>query len=126
MTAVPKYVTVFEALQREILEGKFSDGRRLPSEAELCLRYKVSRPTAARALRDLQQMGVITRRAGSGSYPVLLHAPAPAKLHVLGLFVPGLGNTEILVPIHPLHPFTWQQCALGRRGKSGAVRRGCP
>jgi LacI family transcriptional regulator len=99
MTAVPKYVTVFEALQREILEGKFSDGRRLPSEAELCLRYKVSRPTAARALRDLQQMGVITRRAGSGSYPVLLHAPAPAKLHVLGLFVPGLGNTEILGPI---------------------------
>jgi DNA-binding LacI/PurR family transcriptional regulator len=99
MTTVRKYAIVFSALQREILEGKFSNGKRLPSEAELCIHYKVSRPTASRALRDLQQMGIITRRAGSGSYVVLPRTAEPSNSRTIGLFVPGLGNTEILDPI---------------------------
>lgn len=94
-----KYIKVFETLQREILSGKFAHGKRLPSEAELCLRFKISRPTAARALRELQQMGVITRRAGSGNYLVFPSAQQVSTSHYLGLFVPGLGNTEILDPI---------------------------
>lgn len=94
-----KYIAIFSTLQHEILEGKYADGRRLPSEAELCLRYKVSRPTAARALRELQQIGVITRRAGSGSYLIPPKSVQPPTSHSLGLFMPGLGNTEILDPI---------------------------
>jgi LacI family transcriptional regulator len=94
-----KFTKVFEALERAILEGKFAHGKRLPSESELCQRFKVSRPTAARALRELQQMGVITRKAGSGSYLTPPHATKPATARTLGLFVPGLGNTEILSPI---------------------------
>jgi LacI family transcriptional regulator len=94
-----KFTKVFEALERAILEGKFAHGKRLPSESELCQRFKVSRPTAARALRELQQMGVITRKAGSGSYLTPPHATKPATSRTLGLFVPGLGNTEILSPI---------------------------
>lgn len=94
-----KYTKVFEALERAILEGKFAHGKRLPSESELCQRFKVSRPTAARALRELQQMGVITRKAGSGSYLTPPHAAKTAAARTLGLFVPGLGNTEILSPI---------------------------
>jgi LacI family transcriptional regulator len=101
MTGKPKYEVIFEALQSEILKGKFSNGKRLPSEAELCLHYKVSRPTASRALRDLQQMGVITRRAGSGSYLAspLTTGNGGSQTRAIGLFVPGLGNTEILEPI---------------------------
>jgi LacI family transcriptional regulator len=94
-----KYAKVFEALERAILEGKFASGKRLPSESELCQRFKVSRPTAARALRELQQMGVITRRAGSGSFLTPANPATPSASRSLGLFVPGLGNTEILSPI---------------------------
>jgi len=94
-----KYTNVFKSLQHEILEGKFAGGRRLPSEAELCRRYGVSRPTAARALRELQQIGLITRRAGSGSYLVAPMSAPMSTGHTLGLLVPGLGNTEILGPI---------------------------
>jgi len=94
-----KYTAVFEALERAILEGRYAHGKRLPSESELCQRYKVSRPTAARALRELQEMGVITRRAGSGSFLTQAHQPSASTSRVLGLFVPGLGNTEILSPI---------------------------
>jgi LacI family transcriptional regulator len=94
-----KFTALFDTLQREILAGKYNHGKRLPSETELALRHKVSRPTAARALRELQQMGVITRRAGSGSY--LQPPPENNQKSALtfGLLVPGLGSTEILDPI---------------------------
>jgi LacI family transcriptional regulator len=94
-----KFKKVFESLQRAILEGKFARGKRLPSESELCQRFKVSRPTAARALRELQQLGVITRRAGSGSFLTPPLAAQQSTSRTVGLFVPGLGNTEILSPI---------------------------
>lgn len=94
-----KYTEVFESLQRGILEGKFAHDKRLPSEAELALRYKVSRPTAARALRELQQMGIIIRRVGSGSYLKATTVATTKVSRTFGLLVPGLGNTEILDPI---------------------------
>jgi GntR family transcriptional regulator of arabinose operon len=95
-----KHQRVFETLQHHILEGRYANNRRLPSESELALRYRVSRPTAARALKDLEAMGIIVRRAGSGSY---LRPSAKStqeiKSHTMGLLVPGLGKTEILDPI---------------------------
>lgn len=94
-----KYHAIFEVLQRDLLAGKYAGDRRLPSEAELGLRYKVSRPTAARALRELQQIGLIRRRAGSGSYPVSPKSSSNATTLKLGLIVPGLGNTEIFDPV---------------------------
>jgi DNA-binding LacI/PurR family transcriptional regulator len=97
---VTKHKSIFEALKEQIAAGKYSDGRRLPSESELATRFAVSRPTAAHALRDLQNLGVISRRAGSGSY---LNDPtswtSTRLKNTFGLLVPGLGNTEILDPI---------------------------
>ena len=98
--AVIKHRVVYQALQRQIAEGAFANGRRLPSETELARRFGVSRPTAARALRDLQSLGIIDRRVGSGSY--LISAAASAhdlSQRKFGLLVPGLGDTEILDPI---------------------------
>jgi len=95
-----KHQQLFEMLQHQILQGKFAHNRRLPSEAELALRYQVSRPTAARALKDLQALGIITRRAGSGSYLAMPTQPQPVvRSKTFGLLVPGLGKTEILDPI---------------------------
>lgn len=98
MTA--KYQSIFETLKEQIAAGKYADGRRLPSEIELATRYGVSRPTAARALRELQNLGIISRRAGSGSYLNESSNWTTTRLkHTFGLLVPGLGNTEILDPV---------------------------
>jgi GntR family transcriptional regulator of arabinose operon len=95
-----KHQRLFETLQHQILEGRYANNRRLPSESELALRYRVSRPTAARALKDLEAMGIIVRRAGSGSYLKPTMKPhLEIKGRILGLLVPGLGKTEILDPI---------------------------
>ena len=60
-----------------------------PSESQLAERFKVSRPTAARALRDLQEQGIIERRMGSGSF-VRDSRPAasPTTARELGLLYP--------------------------------------
>lgn len=96
----PKHRFIFDTLKQQIDADHYSQGKRLPSETELAKRFGVSRPTASRALRDLEHLGIIERRAGSGSYlrpPAA--APSKAPKSTFGLLVPGLGNTEILDPI---------------------------
>ncbi len=78
----------------EISAGKYSAGARLPSEIQLVNQFSVSRPTVARALRDLELKGLIERRAGSGTY-VSSNQQRLNSMRVLGLLVPGLSNTEI-------------------------------
>lgn len=50
-----------------ISSGAVPAGERLPTEAELCERYGVSRVTVRAALRSLQEAGYITVRQGRGS-----------------------------------------------------------
>lgn len=91
-----KHHGIFETLRREIAQGRYAAAGRLPGELELCRRFGVSRPTAARALNDLRQQGLIDRRPGAGT--TLRRAAAPAG-RVFALVGSGLGHTEILGPI---------------------------
>ncbi len=50
-----------------ISSGAIPPGERLPTEAEMCERYGVSRVTVRAALRSLQEAGVIVVRQGLGS-----------------------------------------------------------
>ena len=87
-------------LASEIIAGKYPDGERLPSEAMLVKRFEVSRPTVSRALRELQDQGLIHRRKGSGSYVGADRAPAARSSGPqLGLIVPNLRHTEIFESI---------------------------
>lgn len=91
----PKHRKVSARLEIEIATGKYGLGSRLPSEMQLVQHFGVSRPTVARALRDLEIKGLIERRAGSGTYVKSGEAPQSSSTRVLGLLVPGLPNTEI-------------------------------
>ena len=56
-------------------------------------RFGVSRPTVARALRDLQDRGLVERRVGSDSF---VRAAGPVEVtRQFGLLITGLGTTEI-------------------------------
>ncbi len=95
---VPKYKQVYNSLREEIDGGALSAGHRLPSESELVKAFGASRITVGRALRDLQQEGLIERRAGSGSF-VRRCSPQTLTRLTFGLLLPDLGETEILEPI---------------------------
>jgi DNA-binding LacI/PurR family transcriptional regulator len=89
-----KHHEISRLLLAEIASGKYPVDARLPSEAQLVKRFNVSRPTVARALRDLEASGLIERRAGSGTY-LRAASDAPSFTRQLGILVAGLGSTEI-------------------------------
>ncbi|WP_283432979.1 GntR family transcriptional regulator [Neorhodopirellula lusitana] len=94
--ADPRYRQIANELLSEIAGGMYQPTGKLPSETQLVKRFDVSRPTAARALRELQDQGLIERRAGSGTF--VRHKPAQRSedQQVIGMLVPELGATEIL------------------------------
>ena len=96
MAGNPKHRDISRQLRGDIAAGSYAAGARLPSEPQLVKQFGVSRPTVGRALLDLQNEGLIERRAGSGTY-VKGGAPAQAasSTRQLGLLIPGLDTTEI-------------------------------
>lgn len=91
----PKYQVICRSIRDAIASGEYKPGQRLPSEAELVKTFDASRITVNRALRELQLVGIIDRRAGSGSYV----RPQGKKTYTFGLLIPDLGHTEIFEPI---------------------------
>lgn len=92
---VSKHSKISSRLEIEIAAGKYAATTRLPSELQLVKQFGVSRPTVARALRDLEAKGLIERRAGSGTYIRSGQSQRSNPARVLGLLVPGLSTTEI-------------------------------
>ena len=91
-----KYRQIFDKLQEDISSGRYKPGKRLPSEAELVRRFGASRMTVFRAMHELQSLGLVTRRVGSGTY---VSSNSKQGAIVFGLLIPELGQTEIFEAI---------------------------
>jgi GntR family transcriptional regulator len=65
---MPLYRRVSEQLSKAILNAQFADGKALPSESDLCAQFGVSRITIRKALDELSEQGLITRRRGVGTF----------------------------------------------------------
>lgn len=63
----PLYQTVAEQLTTAIEEGRYPVGTMLPTEAELCTQFGVSRQTVREATRLLLQLGLVSRHQGVGT-----------------------------------------------------------
>jgi DNA-binding LacI/PurR family transcriptional regulator len=79
-----------------IQSGELGAGDRLPSEAELGKLFASSRITVAKAVLDLQRMGLVSRRPGAGTHVLGQHQTSG---RTFGLLIPELGLTEIFEPI---------------------------
>ncbi|GAA2476717.1 GntR family transcriptional regulator [Streptomyces thermolineatus] len=64
----PPYQQISSALRAAILTKKFQPGDQLPSGPELAKHYGVARMTVGKALKLLQDEGLIVTRPGSGSF----------------------------------------------------------
>lgn len=60
----------YEEMIGLIRSGAWPPGARLPSEAELCRRFGMSRPILRQALARLRREGLIQSRQGSGSFVI--------------------------------------------------------
>lgn len=65
---LPQYQRLKAYVSDEIAAGRLRPGDRIPSELDLIKRFGVSRMTANRALRELEQAGAVTRVQGVGSF----------------------------------------------------------
>ncbi|MEN2976807.1 GntR family transcriptional regulator [Tistrella arctica] len=67
MPEIPRYLQVFQDLRARISSGRYPVGSMVPTEAELCAEFAVSRHTVREALRRLVDQGYVERRQGSGT-----------------------------------------------------------
>ncbi|MBV9225359.1 MAG: GntR family transcriptional regulator [Acidobacteriaceae bacterium] len=93
----PKYQKLFESLKADIISGRYKPGQKMPSEAALVYKSGASRITVGRAIRELQNLGLVERMAGSGTY--VRDVSREQRPHLFGLLIPDLGETEIFEPI---------------------------
>lgn len=65
--ALPLYHQVYLVLRENIRNGVYSGGS-IPTEAELCAAFGVSRITVKRAMHELSKEGLIVRQRGRGTF----------------------------------------------------------
>jgi len=59
-------------LRQRIMSGDLPVGSRVPSEAQLVEQTGATRSQARKALRELEEEGLLSRKRGSGSYVLWL------------------------------------------------------
>lgn len=65
---VPAWFQLHEILKKQIADGRFGPDHRLPTEAELCETYGLSRTPVRQALRELTSSGQIVRHRRKGTF----------------------------------------------------------
>ncbi len=84
---VPRFEQVKRIIRQFIAEKGLQAGDALPSEREWARRLQVSQMTVNRALKELEQEGLIARLVGKGTF-VLRPVQAPAPRHSVVLVFP--------------------------------------
>ncbi|MGB9626170.1 MAG: GntR family transcriptional regulator, partial [Phycisphaerae bacterium] len=84
-----KYRRIYHKFHAAIVAGEYRAGQQIPTEAQLAREYETSRPTVAKALRELEHAGYLSRRRGVGTF-VVDRRHVTGKL--LGLMVPRPGE----------------------------------
>lgn len=98
----PAYRWLARELRGAIVQQRFPDGVRLPTEAELAHHYGLSRQTVRRAFQDLVSEGLVHRVPGRGTFA---RSPAGRYLRQLGSVEDLMGlsqdtEMEVLMPLH--------------------------
>ena len=65
---VPYYYQLEQLLREKIENGRLKPGDALPSEAELCFIFRVSRTVVRQALNKLCQDGIVYKEKGKGTF----------------------------------------------------------
>ncbi len=73
---IPLRATISAKIEKAIVDGSYRKGELLPSEAQLCRQYDVSRITIRSALQILESKGLVQTQRGRGTV-VASHGHAP-------------------------------------------------
>ena len=81
--APAKYLQIASFLRDQIVRGDLPPGAEISSERQIAHDWKVSRPTATRALQVLRYQGLVESRQGAGTYvrDIHMHRRAVQRYH---------------------------------------------
>lgn len=68
LASVPLYSQLSTLLEKEIEDGKWKTGDKIPSETELCSMFSVSRITVRAAVDELADKGILMKIQGKGTF----------------------------------------------------------
>ncbi|MBN1900146.1 GntR family transcriptional regulator [Candidatus Sumerlaeota bacterium] len=97
MPKLTKHRLICETIKSDILNGTYSTGSRIPPETELTKRFKASRMTVNRAIKELQMSGYVCRTRGSGTYVLSRQVSEPRLLAIMVAGIPDQGIFSRLV-----------------------------
>ena len=92
----PLYLEIFDYVHANIVAGAYRVEGRLPTDGQLVRRFKTTRATVAKAMKELERTGLIQRRPGAGSF---LRPAEQSKGAFVSTLIAGLGDTEFFEPI---------------------------
>lgn len=67
-TSTPIYLQLCERIKNRIIRGEIGIGDRLPSVRDLAIDSGVNPNTVQRTYRELEEMGIVEKRRGQGTY----------------------------------------------------------
>ena len=85
---------IADGIERDIAEGRFAAGDRLPSETEIAETYRVNRHTVRRALAVLSERGLVRAERGSGTYIEAPRLAYPLRSRTRFSEIVGAGGRE--------------------------------
>jgi GntR family transcriptional regulator len=119
------YKELAERIRSSIARGDFSDGRQLPTEAELVTRFGLSRQTVRRALQDLVAEGLVFRVRGRGTFVVPAENRS-GRLRSVGSIedILSLSRDAVWITVEPLVLRSHIESASRLRAQSDQVFHG--
>lgn len=97
----PAYRTIAERIRLLVVDGRISDGSRLPSERELAMELGVSRTTTTRVYAELRDSNILHSRRGSGS---IVRVPLAASSASSLIITPDDADTIAMTYSAPVGP----------------------
>lgn len=87
---------VFDQLKRNVIEGKWEQGEKLPSENELAEAFQVSRVTIRNAIHRLVALGLAETKFGEGTFIKELNAGMPMRSMIPMAYLSPRNTLEVL------------------------------
>lgn len=87
-----KHIEIYDAFCTAIMEGRYRPGEKIPTEKEIAAEFNASRPTVGRAMRDLEQHGMLVRRQGAGTF---VRKTTHSRTETFGILIPWQGEDSL-------------------------------
>ena len=94
VSGVALWRQVADGIERDIADGRFAAGEKLPGEMEIAETYRVNRHTVRRALATLTERGLVRAERGSGTYVEAGRIAYPLRSRTRFSEIVGAGGRE--------------------------------